>query len=162
MSIKTNTTSLQSLLEAVNNLPEATEPSLQDKTATPSASSQTVTADSGYDGLGTVTVEGDANLVAENIKSGVSIFGVSGILEEGSGSEGDGYDEADSLIEMTMSEYTNSRVSSIGEGAFAYAKNLKSVSFPAATTIGNRAFYDCSGLTTASFPAATTIGNRAF
>ena len=53
-------------------------PSLQNKTVTPSASQQTVQADSGYDGLDTVTVEGDADLVSSNIKAGVNIFGVNG------------------------------------------------------------------------------------
>ena len=89
----------------------ASQPSLQSKTVSPSTADQTITPDSGYDGLsqvvvnaisptkgaqtytptttnqtissgrwltGAQTIKGDANLAASNIKSGVSIFGVSG------------------------------------------------------------------------------------
>lgn len=54
----------------------------QTKTATPSSSSQTITPDSGKF-LSQVTVSGDGNLIPENIKSGVSIFGVSGTHQGG-------------------------------------------------------------------------------
>ena len=106
-------------------------PNLQTKTVTPSENTQTVSPDSGYDGLskvtvnaisstyigsdvtkksaatyipkttdqsiasgqylsGTQTIKGDANLVAGNIKSGVSIFGVTGTYAGGGSSGGSG------------------------------------------------------------------------
>lgn len=57
----------------------------QDKTITPTTSDQSVTADEGKV-LGTVTVKGvtaaiDANIVAGNIKKGVTILGVEGTYE---------------------------------------------------------------------------------
>lgn len=58
------------------------------QTITPGTSNKTIA--SGRYLTGTQTIKGDSNLVAENIKKGVSIFGVAGALEEGGGGSGEG------------------------------------------------------------------------
>lgn len=133
------------------------------KTITPSAASQ-IAVSSGYYTGGDVMVAGDANLVAGNIKSGVSIFGVSGTLAEGSSSgEAAEWSENENAIVMgTISNYTNDRVTAIGPYAFYSCFFLTTANFPQATTIGSYAFPHCYRLTTANFPQTTIIGSNAF
>lgn len=73
----------------------------QQKTVTPTNMQQTVTADAGYDALSKVIVSGDSNLLAQNIKSGISVFGVQGTLQTG-------YDTSDANV--TASEVLNGKV----------------------------------------------------
>ena len=64
-------------------------PVLQAKTGiVPGTSSITVTPDVGYDGLSSVQIDGDADLVAGNIKKDVTIFNVTGTYEGGGGGGG--------------------------------------------------------------------------
>ena len=157
----------------------------QTKSATPTSSTQDITPDSGKF-LSKVTVAGDSNLVAGNIKSGISIFGVAGnYVGSGSGDSGEvDYTNEDALITRTISTYSNDRVetigsyvfysyislitvnfpacTNIGNNAFQACYYLTSVNFPACTNIGSNAFYDCSGLTSVNFPACTNIGSNAF
>ena len=78
----------------------------QAKQTTPSATTKTITPDSGYDGLSSVTVNGDSNLTASNIKSGVSIFGVTGTY---SGSSSGG--SSNNNVEAYLVDVTNPTVS---------------------------------------------------
>ena len=127
-------------------------------TYTPTTTNQTISA--GTYLTGAQTIKGDVNLVAGNIKSGVSIFGVNGSLQDGGSSGSDNVE--DSFIERTITAYTDNKTTSIGSHAFYAYYSLTSVSFPAAKTIGRCAFYACKSLASVSFPAATTIGNGAF
>lgn len=60
-----------------------TMPSKEAATFTPTTTDQTI--DAGQYLSGTQTIQGDANLIPENIASGVSIFGVTGTHQGGSG-----------------------------------------------------------------------------
>ena len=58
--------------------PETPSPVLQEKTVTPETLPTVIGPDEGYDGLTQVTVNPDAQLKAENIRSGKTVFGVEG------------------------------------------------------------------------------------
>lgn len=101
--------------------PPSTELNLQSKSVTPAAAAQTVTPDTGYDGLSQVTVAGDANLTAENIKKGMSIFGIAGTYEAAaSGGSSDNNCEA-YLVDVTNPTVSFKTSGTIKAYGYAYA-----------------------------------------
>lgn len=162
----------------------------QDKTVSPSISLQSVTFDSGYTGLGTVTINAvtsaiDNNIQAGNIKLGTTILGVTGtysgtvptgtlnISSNGTYNVASYASASVSVPEPvymqkyrtpnTLTTFTDNELSStIQYGAFAYTSKLATVSFANATSVGNYAFGYCFVLQNISFPKVKTIATYAF
>ena len=184
-TLQTNNSSLEEIITQLNNMPDAggeqvtpvisvnnsnglitatagTKSSTYQmafqpaQTITPTTTNQTIAANTYLGGV--QTIKGDANLVASNIVSGKSIFGVVGTATTG----GPDSTTEDGLVTRTLTTYTNNRITSIGTNAFLKYTNLTSITFPTVITIGSAAFEQCTNLTSVSFPAATTIGNNAF
>lgn len=68
----------------------------------------------------------------------------------------------DGLIKRTLTEYTNDRVTSIGQYAFYRNSTIKSISFPLVTTISQYAFGICASLANINFPSLKTLGSYSF
>lgn len=75
---------------------------------------------------------------------------------------GGGDDVARSIVDRTITEYSDSNVATIGTRAFNGCNALKSVNIPNATIINARAFESCQALETVNAPKATTIKEYAF
>ena len=113
--------------------PPSTEPSLQAKSVTPSAAAQTVKPDSGYDGLSQVTVSGDTNLTAGNIKKGVSIFGVIGAYEEAA-SGGNGNNNCEAYLVDATNPAVNFKTASGTIKVYGYAYETSSSGWGGSST----------------------------
>lgn len=116
------------------------------KTITPSTVNQ-VAISKGYYASGSVTVKGDVNLVASNIKSGTSIFGVTGTYA-GTGGESRAEQDAADMLANNLGHYHNNKVKSLRPYAFytnySTSYHLRAVTFPNCRDIGSHAFANCS------------------
>ena len=139
----------------------------QDKTIT--ANGQ-YGADSGYTGLGTVTVAvPQEEPVVEplevtengtyNPPEGVDGYGPVTVNVEASGG---GDDLARAIVERTITEYSNSEITTIGKGAFFGCAELSVINIPKATVFGDNAFDGCTKITNIDFPEVITIGSYCF
>lgn len=105
----------------------------QDKTITENGE---YTADEGYTGLGTVTVN----------------------VEAASGAD----DVARAIVERTIAEYSDNEVTAVGPYAFSDCIALISVNIPSAQTLGQYAFNNCAALANANIPKITVLPDYAF
>ena len=68
----------------------------------------------------------------------------------------------DALINRSITEINNDRVTTVGENAFAVCKSLTTVNLPSVTNIDKSAFVSCTNLTTINLPVVTKIGISTF
>ena len=133
-------------------------PSLENATPSDVASGKTFINSSGRQ-TGTATPPSGTYSITSNGIYNIVSFASVDVQVSGGGN----HDVEDAIVARTISGvYENSRVTSIGNYAFANCSNLTTASFPNVTSIGNYAFNYCSNLTTISFPSTTSIGHHAF
>lgn len=137
-------------------------------TFTPSTTDQTIA--SGTYLTGKQTIKGDSNLIAENIKSGVSIFGVSGTYEgSGSGGGDSSGDYTNDDMRLFFMGYCNEftlpdGIQEIRQYAFYNFPYLKTVyGMENIMIIFHSAFIGCVSLEDLTFSnALQVIGQQAF
>ena len=68
----------------------------------------------------------------------------------------------DQIIQRTVTEYKENRITKVGQYAFYGCNQLETVDLPNATTVGQSAFNGCASLVELDVPNATNIGDGAF
>ena len=118
----------------------------QNKIVDPSITSQTITADTGYDALNAVTINPvtsniDANIVSSNIRNGVTILGVTGTLSVGA--SGDGTSDTTPFSVSEAWNYIQSlggTGSNVVRGNTVYVKGIVKTIEELSMTYGNATF----------------------
>ena len=76
--------------------------------------------------------------------------------------EGGGDDVARSIVNKTITAYSDNEITTVGAYAFYGCNKMTSVNLQNATSVGQDAFNGCSTLTDVNLPNAKTVGNSAF
>lgn len=76
--------------------------------------------------------------------------------------EGGGDDVARSIVNKTITAYSDNEITTVGAYAFNGCNKMTSVNLQNATSVGAYAFNGCSALTDVNVPEATTANERAF
>ena len=76
--------------------------------------------------------------------------------------EGGGDDVARSIVNKTITAYSDNEITTVGAYAFNGCTKMTSVNVPSATSVGAHAFNGCSALTDVNLPNAKTVGDSAF
>lgn len=161
MGLKKNTTALAELLEMANGL---SEPAIEPLAVTKNG---TYTAPEGVDGYSPITVDvpvPDGYIVPSG-ELEVTENGIHNVAEYASvnvnvTASGDTSAE-DGIIDGTLTEYRNDRITSIRDYAFYHNTYLISADFPNVKTVGKYTFYQCTNLTTLNLQNVETLDNYA-
>ena len=160
MSILNNTTSLQEILEAVNNLPEASTGVELPELSNPANISEIflnkeVIDENGKVKTGIFTIDTELNTQEDLLRQlRTALDGkTAGFIVD---------DVSKSILNGKIIEIRDTDIDFIRPYIFADCTSLTTASFPACTGIGERAFSSCMKLTTVSFPACVLINIDAF
>ena len=124
----------------------------------------TYTAPNGVDGYSPVSVEVTPDLeeltVTENGEYTPSKYGYSKVTVNVAATATD--ERFKQLVERTITDISDDTVTSVGDYAFGYCKQLTSVNLPLVTSVGHHAFQSCTLLTSVNLPLVTSVGSSAF
>jgi hypothetical protein len=140
-TLKQNSEALRAITDKLKSLPKRHV--LTEVTLTPSKDDVVAVPNDG-EAFSKVTVNGDTNLVAENIAEGVEIFGVTGTHSGGGGSRL-ALKAGGTLTELVAEDFGG--VTETAQYAFRLFDTVTKVTFPPTLEIlGNNTFYDCKAL----------------
>lgn len=138
--ISTNNTELSSILNTINNLPEAG-------------------ASGGSEDLTSELIAYDTSLTTQETTIQDIISALEGkVAGGGSGNT----DIEDSIVDGSITEYTNDRITTIRSYGLAYCTNLTSINLPNVTSISPYAFRANSVLTSINIPKVTLLNTCMF